>query len=59
MVNLKGRDLLSIADLNKEEIREILNLAASLKRGKNSTNVIRHWAYCFTKPPLALEYPLQ
>ncbi len=34
MVNLKGRDLLSIADLNKEEIREILNLAASLKRGE-------------------------
>ncbi len=34
MVNLKGRDLLSIADLNKNEIRSILNLAADLKSRK-------------------------
>ncbi|HIK38689.1 MAG: ornithine carbamoyltransferase [Geminocystis sp.] len=34
MVKLEGRDLLSIADLNKEEIRTILDLAAELKKGK-------------------------
>ncbi|AFZ53253.1 ornithine carbamoyltransferase [Cyanobacterium aponinum AL20118] len=34
MVNLKGRDLLSIADLNQQEIRTILDLAADLKSGK-------------------------
>lgn len=34
MVNLKGRDLLSIADLSKDEIRTILDLAADLKSGK-------------------------
>jgi len=34
MVNLKGRDLLSIADLNQQEIRIILDLAADLKSGK-------------------------
>lgn len=34
MVNLKGRDLLSIADLNQQEIRTILDLAANLKSGK-------------------------
>jgi len=38
MVNLKGRDLLSIADLNKEEIRTILDLAADLKSGKKEFN---------------------
>jgi len=38
MVNLKGRDLLSIADLNKEEIRTILDLAADLKSGKKQFN---------------------
>lgn len=34
MVNLQGRDLLSIADFNKNEIRTILDLAADLKSGK-------------------------
>lgn len=38
MVNLKGRDLLSIADLNKDEIRTILDLAADLKSGKKEFN---------------------
>lgn len=38
MVNLKGRDLLSIADLTKDEIRTILDLAADLKSGKKEFN---------------------
>lgn len=41
MVNLKGRDLLSIADLNQQEIRTILDLAADLKSGKNSFKPIK------------------
>jgi ornithine carbamoyltransferase len=34
MSSLKGRDLLSIADLSPTEIIEVLNLAADLKQGK-------------------------
>lgn len=41
MVNLKGRDLLSIADLNQQEIRTILDLAADLKVEKNSFKPIK------------------
>lgn len=36
MGSLKGRDLLSIADLSTAEITEILTLASDLKQGKNS-----------------------
>ncbi len=32
MSNLKGRDLLSIADLNSQEIKELLTLASALKK---------------------------
>jgi ornithine carbamoyltransferase len=34
MSTLKGRDVLSIADLSAEEIRQVLTLAARLKRGE-------------------------
>jgi ornithine carbamoyltransferase len=34
METLKGRDLLSLADLKVEEVTELLNLAAQLKAGK-------------------------
>ncbi len=34
MDKLKGRDLLSLADLNSEELKEILQLAAQLKSGE-------------------------
>jgi ornithine carbamoyltransferase len=38
MGSLKGRDLLSLADLTVEEAHEILNLAAQLKAGKVTLN---------------------
>jgi ornithine carbamoyltransferase len=38
MGSLKGRDLLSLADLTVEEAHEILNLAAQLKAGKATLN---------------------
>ena len=34
MCNLTGRDLLSIADLNSQEIRTVLDLAKDLKSGE-------------------------
>ncbi len=34
MDTLKGRDLLSLADLNSDELKELLQLAAQLKSGK-------------------------
>jgi len=37
MKQLKGRDLLSIADLNSEEIQELLNFAQQLKAGEATT----------------------
>jgi ornithine carbamoyltransferase len=36
MSNLKGRDLLGIIDLTKEEIQELLDLAVQLKTGERS-----------------------
>lgn len=36
MENLKGRDLLGIADLDREEIKQLLHLAGQLKSGERS-----------------------
>lgn len=38
MSSLTGRDLLGIADLNQEEIKKVLDLAADLKSGKQKFN---------------------
>ncbi|WP_422661976.1 ornithine carbamoyltransferase [Pannus brasiliensis] len=38
MSTLKGRDVLSIADLSTEELREVLDLAAKLKSGEIAPN---------------------
>ncbi|MBL1211280.1 ornithine carbamoyltransferase [Geminocystis sp. GBBB08] len=49
MSSLTGRDLLSIADLNKEEINTVLNLAADLKSGKQQFNFNKTLGLLFYK----------
>ena len=39
MVNLKGRDLLKMADLTTEEVFYLLDLAADLKDKKKERNL--------------------
>lgn len=49
MSSLKGRDLLSIADLTPEEIRTILDLASDLKKGKIQFNCNKTLGLLFYK----------
>lgn len=49
MSSLKGRDLLSIADLNPEEIRTILDLASDLKKGEKQFNCNKTLGLLFYK----------
>ncbi|OKH19724.1 ornithine carbamoyltransferase [[Limnothrix rosea] IAM M-220] len=49
MSSLKGRDLLSIADLSATEMMEVLNLAADLKAGKIKPNCPKTLGLLFYK----------
>ena len=49
MTSLKGRDLLSIADLTTPEIRKILDLARDLKSGEKHFNVNKTLGLIFYK----------
>jgi ornithine carbamoyltransferase len=49
MSALKGRDLLSIADLNSQEIRTVLDLAKNLKSGEQKFNVNKTLGLIFYK----------
>lgn len=49
MSDLKGRDILSIADLSREEIRTILDLAADLKSGNKQLNCNKTLGLLFYK----------
>jgi ornithine carbamoyltransferase len=49
---LQGRDFLDLADLNPEELREVLELAHAIKRGRWAERPLegRHIAMLFQKP---------
>src|ERR1700694_76891 len=49
---LKGRDFLDIADLDREELRQVLDLAHAIKKGQWSGRPLegRHVAMLFQKP---------
>lgn len=49
MASLKGRDLLSLTDLNSEELNQLLALAADLKAGKLKPRCDRILGLLFTK----------
>jgi ornithine carbamoyltransferase len=50
--SLKGRDFLDIADLDRHELRQVLDLAHAIKKGKWSGRPLegRHVAMLFQKP---------
>src|SRR5260370_35530215 len=49
---LQGRDFLDLADLNPEELREVLELAHAIKKGRWAERPLagRHIAMLFQKP---------
>src|SRR3979411_735609 len=49
---LKGRDFLDIADLDRQELRQVLDLAHAIKKGKWSGRPLegRHVAMLFQNP---------
>ena len=49
MDKLKGRDLLSLADLNSDELKEILDLATELKSGKKNLKCNKVLGLLFSK----------
>jgi len=49
MAALKGRDLLSLADLNTLEVQELLHLAAQLKAGVLNLRCNKVLGLCSTK----------
>ena len=49
MAALKGRDLLSLADLTSDEVQELLLLAAQLKSGQVNIRTNKVWGLLFYK----------
>src|SRR5437868_14722315 len=52
VVSLKGRDFIDLADLNRKELREVLDLGQKIKAGAWSERPLlgRHLAMLFQKP---------
>src|SRR5437870_13889234 len=52
VVSLKGRDFIDLADLNRNELREVLDLGQKIKAGAWSERPLRgrHVAMLFQKP---------
>ena len=61
MASLAGRDLISVADLTAAEISEVLDVAASLKAGRDPGRPLlgRHLALIFQRPSNRTRVPFE